>query len=154
MIIGNCSCATPQSLYCADQLFINDTTEVPGMFIGCLPVTSLRLSSLQCFYNQTCVNVVQEALDLINLHLTALHRSQSNQDQSNTTLGNLIDNLMLDDWNQQMNYTEYFNQCYLQQCTYSVTKRYNALVIFTTLLGLCKYLKWCEVCLNWMFCNE
>jgi hypothetical protein len=109
------------------------------MFIGCLPITSLRLSSFQCFYDQICLDEVKEALGLKNLSMISLDPSQLSQFAINTTLGPIIDNLLLEEWTNKINYTEYFNQCNLQQCTYSITKRNNPLVIFTTLLGLCKY---------------
>ena len=112
------------------------------MFIGCLPITSLRLSSLDCFYRQVCVDKVKGALGLRNLSIISLDPFQSSQYTTNTTLSHIIDNLMLEDWSNKINYTEYFNQCNLKQCTYSITQRNNPLLIFTTLLALCKY---CEI---------
>ena len=136
--LGNCSCGTPKSLYCIDQLSINDNTTVDGMFIGCLPITSLRLSSLRCFYDQICLDKVADALYLKNLSIISLDPSRINHYATNTTLNHLIDNLMLEEWENEINYTVYFNECAIKQCTYLVSKKENPLVIFTTLLSLCK----------------
>ena len=108
------------------------------MFIGCLPITSLRLSSLRCFYDQICLDKVADALDLKNLSIVALNSSRISRYATNTTLGYLIDSLMLEDWKDQINYTAYFNECSVKECTYLVSKKENPLVIFTTLLSLCK----------------
>ena len=31
---------------------------VPGLFSDCYPIDKLRLSSLECFYNQSCVDMI------------------------------------------------------------------------------------------------
>ena len=135
----NCSCGTSQSLYCIDPLIMNENLSVPGMFIGCLPLTSLRLSSLQCFYDQICLDKIKQAIKLQNISITSLNSTQSSHFSMNTTLDHIIDNLMLEQWTNNINYNEYFNECNLEKCSYSIIKQNNALVIFTTLLGLCKY---------------
>jgi len=45
-----------------------------------------------------------------------------------TTLSQIIDNLMSENWTYEINYTDYFNVC----------NAINVLAIFTTLLSLCK----------------
>ena len=136
---GNCSCGTPRSLYCIDPLVINQNVSVSGMFIGCLPLTSLRFSSLTCFYDQLCLNQIKQAINLSNLSIIPLETTQSHGFSVNTSLSEIIDNLMLREWTNNIDYSEYFNQCQPVQCTYSIMKRNNILVIFTTLLGLCKF---------------
>lgn len=133
--MGNCSCSTPESRYCIDPLFITENVSVPGMFIGCLPITSLRLSSLKCFYDQLCLNQMKEIIHLTNISIVSLYVSQS----SNKTLGEIIDNLMLKQWIHQINYTEYLNECQPIECTHLILQRNHFLVVFTTLLGLCKF---------------
>lgn len=135
---GNCSCGTPRSLYCIDPLVINGNVSVPGMFIGCLPLTSLRFSSLECFYDQLCLDHIQQAMNLSNLSIMSLNANQSNGFAVNRSLDEIIDNLMLKKWTNNINYREYFHQCQPTQCTYSIIERNNLLVVFTTLLGLCK----------------
>lgn len=118
---------------------IDKNTSVPGMFIGCLPLTSLRLSKLECFYDQNCIHQIINVLNLQNISITALNPNEISQYVMNTTLDHIIDNLMLEEWTNYTNYNEYFYQCNTLQCTYSKTERNNLLVIVTTLLGLCKF---------------
>ena len=143
---GHCSCGTPRSLYCIDPLVINGNVSVPGMFIGCLPLTSLRLSSLECFYDQQCLNNIQQAMNLSNLLIMPLSANQSNRLAVNRSLDRIIGNLMLNEWTNDINYSEYFHQCQSTQCTYSITERNNLLVVFTTLLGLCKLERFYLIC--------
>ena len=137
---GNCSCASPKAIDCADPLVVGErNTSVIGMKIGCLPVTSLRLSTLECFYNQTCVDEVKASFQLQNLSITALDSSQSSQYSLNTTLDYIIDSLFLEQSTENVNYSAYYEQCNPQQCSYSLVARNSVLSIFTTLLGLCKF---------------
>ena len=136
--LGNCSCSSVESLYCTDPLVINGNVSIPGMFIGCLPITSLRLSTLQCFYDQHCLDIVKDTLGLNNISITALNSTQSSRFLYNTTLDRIINNLMLEEWSNSQNYSAYFYQCNPQQCSYSIVRRNDASLILTTLLGFCK----------------
>ena len=136
--LDNCSCGTPQSLTCNDSLIIKNHTIISGMCIGCLPITSLRLSTLECFYNQTCLNEIKETLNLQNMSLHSLDPFASSQYLINTTLNYIIDRFMLEKWANQINYTQYFDTCNLEKCTYSTMDTKNPLAICTNLLGLCK----------------
>ena len=69
-----------------------------------LPITSLRLSTLDCFLQS----------NLIKSNAT-----------SKTTLNEIIDNLMLENWT-------------FEKCSYSMMIAKDPLSIFTNLLGLCK----------------
>jgi hypothetical protein len=77
-------------------------------------------------------------MNLQNLSIISLNSTQLRQFSMNTTLNNITDNLMLEEWTYNVNYSAYFDQCNPQQCTYSITERNNLLVVFTTLLGFCK----------------
>jgi len=109
------------------------------MKIGCLPLTSLRLSTLECFYNQTCVDEVKASFHLQNLSITALNSSHSSQYSMNTSLDHIIDNLFLEQSTENIDYIAYFDECNPQQCTYTHINQNYPLLIFTTLLGLCKF---------------
>jgi len=137
---NNCSCASAKASTCFDSFIINQNTTITGMMIGCLPLTSLRLSTLECFYDRICF---QQILNTLNLSTTTisieiLNSTQSSRFMPNTTLHIVLDNLMLEQWFNYINYTAYFHQCNPRECTYSINKRNNFLFVFSTLLGLCK----------------
>lgn len=110
------------------------------MLIGCLPITSLRLSTLQCFYDQNCLDQVKNTLNIQNISIIPLNITQSSKFPMNITFNQVIDNLMLEKWTYDVDYDKYFSECSPKQCSYSIVKENNALVIFTTLLGLCKFI--------------
>ena len=64
---------------------------------------------------------------------------QSNLFKSNstskTTLNEIIDNLMLENWTFEINYTAYSNACNFKKMLMLAK---HPLIVFTNLLGLCK----------------
>lgn len=137
---NNCSCASSQATTCANPLIIGENTTVLGMMIGCLPLTSLRLSTLQCFYDEICFDEVKHVFNLQNLSINILNSSKSTRFLLNKTLATIIDNLMLETWSSNIDYDEYFHECNPQQCTYSRNERNRPLSIFSTLLGVCEFI--------------
>ena len=129
-----------EAVNCTDTLRVQNNTVVDGMFIGCLPITSLLLSTLECFYNQTCLDKIKQALNIQNFSIDPLNSLESSQYSSKTTVNQIMNNLMLENWTYEINYTDYFSQCNLTKCSYSVMDKKNPLSTFMTLLGLCKYI--------------
>ena len=55
---------------------------------------------------------------------------------NNSTVQDLVDQLMIDTWNSSTMYNQYYNECQPAQCTYSYETRNDLVFIITTLIGL------------------
>jgi hypothetical protein len=137
----NCSCG--YSGTCAYQSRIYDYSEntilyyVPGIYIGCYMIESLFQSNLQCFYNQTCINELQSYLySSLSVNVTALDKSLSSHFFENSTIEELLDQLMVEEWNSSKIYDSYYNECQPSQCIYTHVTKNSVIYIVTTLLGL------------------
>ncbi|CAF0954536.1 unnamed protein product [Adineta steineri] len=128
-----------------------------GIVIGCLPVYGLRLSTLECFYNSTCLKRLATFLntfyDLPPLNISLYSRFIP---ISLTTVGTLIDELFIETWYNTSNYSSYFSSCAPLTCYYSYEKRNSLLYMITTYVGLfggltvgLKYVVWYVLCLYW-----
>lgn len=107
---------------------------VPGMMVGCLPYYALLSSTLECFYNQSCIDQLQTFIRGFSL-VTPLLSSSFEQ---NTTVSELFNNLFIESWNQAMNYSGYFYTCSPLTCSYSYNRRFNlfhAIIMITSLFG-------------------
>ena len=68
----NCSCSksptcsTNMGLYKYNQDQMTLYFSIPGIRIGCYMNEALRQSTLECFYDQTCVNMLEEYLAFDN----------------------------------------------------------------------------------------
>ena len=138
---SNCTCARSATCTFQSSLFdYRDNTilfSVPGIYTGCYVIESLLQSDLQCFYNQTCINKLQSFLfSYTPINATALDKSLSSQFLENSTIKEVVDQLMIEQWNSSIMYDSYYNECQPSQCTYTYETKNNAIYIVTTLFGL------------------
>jgi len=138
---GNCSCTTsgtcsnPANIYNdpdPDPLFA-----VPGIYLACYTIEALLQSDLRCFYNQTCLS----KLETYSIHgkrpnVTALNNSLSSHFLENSTIEELVNQLMVEEWIPSKMYDNYYNECQPLQCTYTHQTKNDAIYIITTLVGL------------------
>ena len=106
---------------------------IPGLFAGCLPYNSLLKSTLECFFNQTCIDLFQI---FINRSLSFISPLSSSYFQTNTTVNNLLNELLIESWNDVSNFTNYYKICAPLACTYSFDQRFNILYVILTLISL------------------
>ncbi|CAF0930761.1 unnamed protein product, partial [Adineta steineri] len=138
---GNCSCIS--SPMCITESVIYDLSnntllfDVPGLYTGCYIIESLLQSSLQCFYNQTCINKLQSYFQVSSLmNVTALDISLPSQFLENSTIADLLEQLMVEKWNSSSIYENYYSECQPSSCSYTVTTKNSVIYIVTTLIGL------------------
>jgi hypothetical protein len=136
----NCSCRT--SVKCIYPLSIydypNNTTlfNVPGFYTGCYIIEAVLQSTLECFYNQTCITEIQSYFHISPVNITALDPSLSMKYSYNSTIQQLLDDLMVEEWNTPTTYENYYKQCQPIQCTYTYERKNSAIYILTVLIGL------------------
>ena len=151
-VAGNCSCGSMNAPQCGTPLLLDNSTQaVSGMFIGCLPLSSLLRSSLSCFYNDTCLTQVLVALELPviapDLRFSILHSTVGSRFKPDASLETILNVLLVETWTLAIDYSAYFKQCDATTCTYSLTERKHPLNTLSKLLGLCEY--YCSLSLIW-----
>lgn len=148
--IVNCSCELNDN--CRQQLGFNIYNEnsedrielfrIPKMFSGCFPLQSLLQSSLECFFNQTCTNPVLDRIYSFSKNhgkiwnnLTSLKRN-STRFRPDMLIKDIIDEMMIDTWVDNIDYNGYYEKCAPKLCTYFLITHNNALYVFTTIISL------------------
>ncbi|CAF0767800.1 unnamed protein product [Adineta steineri] len=140
---SDCSCLL--SALCTEQAVIYDNDYsnnssqfiVPGLYVGCFIVEALLQSTLECFYNQTCLNILQlyggfsSFMDVI-----PLNSSLSSRYNTTSTIQELVNELLVENWNLSITYENYYNGCQPTQCSYSYIAKNNAIYIATMIFGL------------------
>ena len=144
------SCGGPSGIY-EEQFDIDiqhvDTWYVPTVFIpgfvsSCMPVDACLLSSLECFFNQTCVNAIfpyQRMVDGVMWNFTALNSdntSKPSRFNTNSRIKSIVDELMVEEWNVEELYDKYFQQCAPLVCTYLIDVYPDFLSVLNTIIGL------------------
>ncbi|CAF4032239.1 unnamed protein product [Adineta steineri] len=136
------SCTRPQGFYCMEincKTYLSKPNEtISGMVLSCLPVDSLLSSSLQCFYNASCLKmIIRERSFRINVskidpraaNITPLNPRSDRRSSPNTTLDNIVSQLFIEDWTNTTNFSSYYHQCAPDQCTYTYEQRFNRVYI-------------------------
>ena len=136
----NCSC----DLYsnCTSQanfiLTNSNSSQVPipinGLKIGCLPSESLRFSTLECFYNQSCIDLILQYIDYDGPSISSL--TKMSRFLPDTTISELINNMFIEKWTTQINYSSYFKHCSPLLCSYTYRQHIDLIYTITFLLGL------------------
>jgi len=104
--------------------------------VGCFVVSSTLQSSMECFFNQTCLNIVQQEISSTRFINISILDENSTHFSPDSLIGTILDNLMVETWNEKVNYDQYFEQCAPEQCTYTYIASQNLLYIITTIFGL------------------
>jgi hypothetical protein len=138
---GNCSCAFSAMCGYQSRFYVYPAGTVlfvvPGIYTGCYVIESLLQSNLQCFYNQTCINTLQSYfVSSSSMNITALDISLSSRYSENSTIEDLVDELMIEEWNSSIIYENYFNECEPTECTYTHQTKNSIIYIVTTIIGL------------------
>ena len=149
--ISNCSCqqasacVVPATIFHDRSYAPTQVTRfiVPGITHGCYVLEALLQSNLVCFYNQSCVNDLRQALNTtetfsrtILLNTTALDPSLASQFRIDSTFTDIIHELMVEEWINISSHENYYAACNPDACTYSVSDQNSLITVFSTAIGL------------------
>ncbi|CAF3918156.1 unnamed protein product [Adineta steineri] len=138
IIYDGCSCGL--YLNCTSQaIFIESNSSklfpVKGLKIGCTPSESFRASTLECFYDRSCIDLIHQYTNYTKSY-NPLSTTNS-RFSINTTIAELIDNLFVEKWSTEKNYSSYFHECSPLYCSYTyIHKKISFVYTITVLLGL------------------
>jgi hypothetical protein len=125
---NNCNCATSSS--CVQS----SIPVVQGYLVACLPLQSFLYSTIQCFYDQICINQIVSYVNS-SFYPKILNNTESSF-LTNVTGNILIENLFIEDWISNISYDNYFIQCHPSSSSYTINKRFNILYSLTVIIGL------------------
>ncbi|CAF1409800.1 unnamed protein product [Adineta steineri] len=158
-----CSCALYSN--CTTQAgFVQGNSseifQITGLKMGCTSSESFLSSTLECFYDLSCINLIQSYTSIFDEHDIANASEPLSITDSrflmNTTIMDLINDLFVDQWSTTINYSAYFDQCSPTFCSYTYVQQFNSLYTVTVSLGfyggLSFILKWiCPKIIYYLF---
>jgi len=96
---------------------------------GCLPFESIRQSTLECLYNQSCINILTLQPEISRPK--ALNASLS-KFSLNATIGSIFDeSLFIETWQNTSNFENFFAACKPRLLSYSYEDKFYLSSIFT-----------------------
>jgi len=143
LIYDNCSCGLYSNCTTQASFIQTNSTEIipiKGLKIGCTPSESFSASTLECFYDQSCIYLIEQYTNYTyGSNSTDSPRpliANMSRLPTNTTISELINDLFIERWIPTINYTLYFEQCSPLLCSYTYIQQFNLLHTVTGLLGL------------------
>ena len=138
---SNCNCALSGTCIDNSSLFNGPSNtrvfNVTGFYAGCYTVEALLRSTLECFYNQSCIDGLQLNLfPLVLKYVPALNSSFTTQYFENSTIEHLLTNLMIEEWNATQLYDRYYVECQPIRCTYTIKTRNDVIYTITSMIGI------------------
>ncbi|CAF3339959.1 unnamed protein product [Rotaria sp. Silwood2] len=132
---SNAACTTNSKIY--EQGSSPSNWTVQGFYTGCLASESLYQSNLECLYNQLCLAQLKSYMGFnISTIGDILNSSIASQFLPNTTIGVIMDRLMIEEWNWSIIYDDYYSQCQPSKCDATLITKNNVIYIVTTLISL------------------
>lgn len=136
-ITENCSCWNFDG--CTTPLIVSDSQSsvnariIPGLIFNCHPLIGFLQSSLECFYEKTCVSIIQHTFSLDHLIMPVLQKQS--RYSTNTTIDTLINELMIEQLTLDTIFSNYYAQCRPNYCVYSYSTRFDFVYLFTFLIS-------------------
>ncbi len=72
-----CDCSDNKNQSCIEETTIN-SYPIQKFYIGCYLINALRQSTLECFYNQSCLLNIHNSTNILLLNSTILSRYSIN----------------------------------------------------------------------------
>lgn len=121
-------CPRPATIEAPDGQIL----EMLGLVSDCLVVDGTLVSSLDCYYNSTCVSVLHG----LSINPTKLLSVKKNRYFSiNSTIQELFNRMMVDEVIVDIDYDKYYNKCRPSFCSYSYSHRFDVMFVGTMIIG-------------------
>jgi hypothetical protein len=132
-------CVSSISVECSQKTVIsdNDTTyNISGMLQAWFPLQSLLMSTLECFYNDTCLSQIIQYINKTVSPINFTTLKSSSLSLNNSTIESLANNLFIQSWTNDSSFESYFNHCHPLTCQYTYERRLDFISIVTAIIGL------------------
>ncbi|CAF4056791.1 unnamed protein product, partial [Rotaria sordida] len=103
--------------------------------LDCLPMNAILLSTLECFYNQTCLDTLLSFF-ATNEAFKAMTILEESRFELNSTVTTMIANLMIEKWITNISYNKYYTKCAPIFCTYSLNEKNDWMFVLIKLISL------------------
>ena len=141
---NNCSCGLNTTCTIPANFVEKNSAKyvtINGLKMGCTPSESFLVSTLECFYNSSCIHLIHEMTNYNNNN-TDITNVPNPLDATlskfpvNITVIDLVDQLFVERWSTIMNYSSYFELCAPMLCSYAYRQELASFYTVTYLIGL------------------
>ena len=111
---------------------LNSSTPIKGMKTACFPVESVLSSTLECYADASCLELLIPNSNATPLDLTQPTRFPI----ANSTIGDIFNEIMVEEWRYSFSWLGYYAKCAPKRCSYSYSTRNGILIVMTSITAL------------------
>ena len=136
------NCPVPGALYPTQQTptfgqynletFGNTSIPVKGIQVGCSALDSALGSTLECYYDPDCIQLLVKDSE----RFTPLQTISDDLTAEKKTIQTLLNEVFVTNWLVNTSYANYYHECAPKTCSYSFNQRNDFLIIFTILIAV------------------
>ncbi|CAF3692114.1 unnamed protein product [Adineta steineri] len=126
---GNCTCATSSTCTQSSIPFL------PGYLVGCTPLESILRSTIECLYEESCVNLLTTYVNTTLHSFTALNATTT-RFASNDSIDSIVQEMFIETCSPNISYERFFDACHPLSCLVTLNERNSFILVLTILLGL------------------
>lgn len=115
---------------------------IDGLKIGCYIIEGTLRTTLECLYSPPCIQVIFRQIsitypdEVVEQLLTIPPPATDSRFQMDTTLREIMKELMIEKWNSTVNYDGYFEECKPDVCIYTRMIKFDIAATITIVVGL------------------
>ena len=132
----NCSCSLNRTCTIDATFQQQEMRTIAGLRMGCIPSESFLASTLECFFNSSCIALLDNMANFTRTGSLPPLNSTDSRYAVNITVNDLVNELFVENWLTQMSYSEYFKKCSPMLCSFTYVQQFNLMYTITYLLGL------------------
>ena len=132
------SCQIPAALYynvtkpVSDRYPVNSSTSIRGMRSDCYPFDGLLASSLECYFDAACLQLLVST----SAYFQPLNNQLTTRFPSKMAISSILSQSMVEQVSIEASIEDYFAQCNCAKCTYKDTYRNNWAGIASVAIGM------------------
>ncbi|CAF1007699.1 unnamed protein product [Adineta steineri] len=125
-----CNCAT--SATCTQP----STPFIDGYLVGCTPLEALLQSTIECLYEQSCVDLLGIYLNMSLPNSSISLKKNETRFSSTNTTDSIVQQMFVETCSSNVSYNQYFEQCKPDSCSVTLFESGSFIIVVTTILGL------------------
>ncbi|CAF1289577.1 unnamed protein product [Adineta steineri] len=108
---------------------------LPNFRTGCLPMNSLLQSSFSCFFNETCLYLLQTSIYFANSFPVTILTAPAHS-SLNRAIETIFSQIFVEKWSENASFEDYYDECAPRFCQYSYPSTFNKFYFITKTLAL------------------
>ena len=141
---SNCSCGKSEACYFPMGMYrasynssgFVDRFPIPNFLIGCFPIEALLASTLECFYNRSCMMIIDSLKSNRLDQYFNFDALDENRNWPKQNIQSIVNGLMVDSWSSYISFTSFYKACAPMSCTYEYKRRNDLFSVITTVIGV------------------